>query len=859
MSELPKQYDPKTYEQELYSAWEKAGVFKPNQTAIKEGKQPFVIMLPPPNITGSLHMGHALQDTVMDILVRFHRMLGQPTMWVPGIDHAAIATNRVLEKQLTAEGLSRQELGREAFLERAEKWYEDTGAIILDQMKRLGCSCDWTRQRFTMDTEYSRAVQEAFVRYHAKSLIYRGNRMVNWCPRCESVVSDLEIQHEQRSTRLVTLRYPLTDGSGAIEVATTRPETMLGDTAVAVHPADTRYTQAVGKTVRLPLMDRVIPVIADERIDQSFGTGAVKVTPAHDPLDAQLGETHKLPIINIIGESGALTEQAGQFAGLSVGEARKAVLKALDEQGVVVSEEDHQHAVSLCERCGTVIEPLISRQWFMDMSKLKSETISVAEQGLVKFAPPRWKKHFIEWMKSVHDWTISRQIWLGHRIPVWWKPGARGTNNEEGNYVVSVEKPEGEWEQDPDVLDTWFSSALWPFATLGWPQQSENMKTFYPTSVLVTGRDILYLWVARMVFSGLELLKDPVYERPAQKDRIPFDTVFIHPTILAKGGQRMSKSLGTGVDPLELIEQFGADATRFGLIYQTSFDQQAMKFDESAIKASRNFVTKLWNIARLIDSVEEKDVPTVADEWIRARSLTVTAEVTVLLEAYKFGEAAHVLHEFVWKDFADWYLEILKVEGSTVVARQVFTHTLQILHPFMPYVTEVLWKHFNQSDFIATSEWPAVEAAGSMAEEPMQYFQQVVETIRSARVLFNIKPNSTVDIYLDKPVFSPAAAAKMTNATLIETSTSTMRHIPLPAGGVIAIGSEEITEEGVRGAEAKLIKEQQVLKSSLVGQEKVLDGMRGKADPAVIAEKEALLTRSQERLREINKSLSLLK
>ncbi|MEX1112373.1 MAG: valine--tRNA ligase [Candidatus Andersenbacteria bacterium] len=859
MSELSKQYDPKMHETDVYAAWEAAGIFQPDQRALDEGKQPFVIMLPPPNITGSLHMGHALQDTIMDMLVRYHRMLGEPVLWLPGTDHAAIATNRVLEKQLTDEGVSRQQIGREAFLRRAQSWYEDTGAVILHQMKRLGCSCDWTRQRFTMDAEYYQAVQEAFVQYHEKGFIYRGNRMVNWCPHCESVVSDLEIQHEQRSTRLVTLRYSFVDGSGFIDVATTRPETMLGDTAVAVHPDDERYKDSIGKVVRVPLVDREVPVIADERIEPSFGTGAVKVTPAHDSLDAQLGETHKLQIINVVGEDGRMTDAAGSFAGMTVKEARKAIVEALREQKVVVQEEDYSHKASVCERCGTGIEPLISRQWFVDMGKLKTETIEVAENELVKFVPTRWKKHFLQWMQDVHDWTISRQIWLGHRIPVWWKPGTRGTNSEEGNFVVSAEKPEGEWEQDPDVLDTWFSSALWPFATLGWPNQTPDLKAFYPTSVLVTGRDILYLWVARMMFSGLELLKDTKFERPEQADRIPFHEVFIYPTVLAKTGQRMSKSLGTGIDPLDLIDQYGADATRFGLIYQMSFDQQAMKFDENAIKAARNFGNKVWNIARLLDSLEESDTPTVADSWIEARSGEVATQVTQLFEQYRFGEAAHVIHDFVWKDFADWYMEVLKVEGSTVVAKRIFTQTLQLLHPYMPHVTEVLWKHFGQEAFIATSKWPqaAVDQAGDV-HEAMQYFQHVVETIRSARTLLKIQPGAEVDAYVAESVFAPMAAAKMAQVQWTDSISKAMRQFPLPAGGTVAIGSEYITEESVAAARAKLQQEGQALQSSVTVQTKTLEGMRAKAPQTVIQEKEATLAQSQTRLEEINRSLSLL-
>ncbi|MGH9856439.1 MAG: class I tRNA ligase family protein, partial [Acidobacteriota bacterium] len=431
------------------------------------------------------------------------------------------------------------ELGREAFLKRADTWYEEIGATILQQMKRLGCSCDWSRNRFTMDEAYVRAVFTAFLQYYEKGYIYRGNRIVNWCARCASVVSDLEVIHDERETTLYTLRYPFEDGSGFIEVATTRPETMLGDTAVAVHPEDTRYLDTIGKRVALPLTERIIPIIADTRIDPAFGTGAVKVTPAHDALDAAIGQDHNVPIVNVIGEDGRMTAEAGEFTGLTTEEARRAVVKKLGE--AVQKQEQYHHSVALCDRCGGIIEPLISRQWFVDMSKLSSETIEVAKKELIEFIPSRWKEHFLAWMAGVHDWTISRQIWLGHRMPVWWEPGTRGTDHEEGNYIVSLEKPTGEWEQDPDVLDTWFSSALWPFATLGWPDTTRDLARFYPTSTLITGRDILHLWVARMVFSGLDLMQGKEYGSRSQAERIPFAKVFIHPTVLTKTGQRMSK------------------------------------------------------------------------------------------------------------------------------------------------------------------------------------------------------------------------------------------------------------------------------------------------------------------------------
>lgn len=867
MAEPAKQYDPKKHEAPIYAAWEKAGVFRPNKAQLDAGKKPFVIMLPPPNITGNLHMGHALQDTVMDILSRWHRLMGEPVLWLPGTDHAAISTNRVLEKQLAAEGTTRQDIGREKFLERADSWYEKTGAVILNQMRRLGSSCDWTRERFTMDKEYYQAVQHAFVEYYKKGYIYRGNRMVNWCPHCESVVSDLEIVREDRPTKLVTLRYPLVDGTGEILVATTRPETMLGDTAVAVHPDDDRYASLVGNMVRLPIIGREIPIIADGRIDKTFGTGAVKVTPAHDMLDSEIGATHKLPVINVIDERGIMTASAGRFAGVSVEEARIQIMEGLRQEDALFGAQDYQHAVALCERCGTVIEPLISRQWFVDMQKLKEATIQVARDGLVGFVPPRWENHFIDWMEHVHDWTISRQIWLGHQIPVWWKKGTRGTEQEEGNFVVAIEQPEGhsasddaQYEQDPDVLDTWFSSALWPFATLGWPNNTKDLQAFYPTSVLVTGRDILYLWVARMVFSGLEFMQGEQYGSRKTEKRIPFRHVFVHPTVLTRTGQRMSKSLGTGVDPLDLVEQYGADATRFGLMYQMNYDSQAIRFDEEAIKASRNFANKLWNISKLLASFEDRKQESAADEWMVGRLNETISAVTTLLEEYKFGEAARLLHGFVWGDYADWYLEIVKTEGSTATAKEVFEKILVLLHPFMPYVTEVLWSQHGKEGMVAQGSWPKANNAhdGQESKKTMRFFQDIVSAVRSARVLLGIKPNAIIEAYVEDSVPLPLALKSMARVNIAAGKTSDMRQFPLPTAGNIFIASDEITPESLQAARTRLAKEEDKARQLLASTEGILKNMEGKASLEKIAEKQAVMAQMRQKLDELAASKNLL-
>jgi len=854
MPSLPKQYNPAEHEEAIYASWERSGVFKSNPEALAAGKKPFVIMLPLPNITGNLHMGHALQHTIMDILIRYHRMLGDPTLWQPGTDHAGIATQNVVEKELRQEGSSRQDLGREEFLKRVWAWRDRYGNEIVRQMKRLGSSCDWDRLTFTMDPDYVAAVQHTFIEYYNKGYIYRGNRIVNWCPHCQSVISDLEVQHQDSTTKLTTLTYPLKDGSGDIKVATTRPETMLGDTAVAVNPNDKRYHKVVGQTVILPITSREVPIVADERVDQEFGTGAVKVTPAHDPLDAEIAETHQLPAINVVGEDGTMTEQAGDFAGLTVEQAREAVLQQLK---AVVSEEDYRHSVATCTRCDTVIQPLISRQWFVDMQKLKTETIEVADNGLVELLPARWKQHFLDWMNNVHDWTISRQLWWGQRIPVWWKAGTRGTENEEGSFVVALEQPAGDYEQDPDVLDTWFSSALWPLVTLGWPKNTKDLETFYPTSVLITARDILYLWVARMMFSGLNLMQGADYGNRDQAQRIPFRQVFIHPTVLTKTGQRMSKSLGTGVDPLELIDEYGADATRFGLMYQMSYDNQAIKFDEQGIKSARNFANKIWNIARFLDAVPEQDNPSIADQWITERANQVTADVNRLLGEYKIGEAARTLYEFIWNDVADWYIEILKVGGSTTTARQVFSQTLRLLHPFMPHLTEVLWQSFGDGNLLIGSNWPTPKKTEAPeASQAMTALQDIVRTIRGARTLLEIPPGATIKIAVADPVL-PEALAALAKAEIGQQS-SDMLALPLSGGGSVSLASEHITPESLAHAREKLAKEIATLEQFIDKQKKTLHAMRAKAPADAIADKEAALKEAQTRLDELKRSQQLL-
>jgi len=695
--EIPKAYDPKQVETEIYDLWEKGNFFLPRRSLGEGGKPPFVIAIPPPNITGSLHMGHALDETVQDTIIRYKRMQQTPTLWIPGTDHAGIATQNVVEKELKKQGLSRHSLGREKFIEKAWEWKEKYGNIIIDQLKKLGCSCDWSRLRFTLDKDYAKAVETAFLHYYKKGWIYQGPRIVNWCPRCGTAISDIEIKHIPRKTKLWYIKYPILSNPKSqtlnpkyIVVATTRPETMLGDTAVAVNPKDYRYKNLIDQKVILPLMNREIPIIADRLIDAEFGTGAVKITPAHDAVDYKIGKTHKLETINVIGEDGKITKDGGIYAGLKITEARNKIIEDLKTLNLLEKEEDYDHSLAICDRCETPIEPLISKQWFVKMDKFAKPAIEAVKSGKIKFAPERYKKTYLEWMKNIEDWCISRQLWWGHKIPL---------------------------KGEEDVLDTWFSSALWPFATLGWPEKTKDLKEFYPTSLLVTAQDIIYLWVARMIFSSLEFLKT-----------IPFKNVYIHATVLNVEGKRMSKSLGTGVDPLELIEKYGADATRFGLLYQTSRDQQAIKFSEDTIRANRNFCNKLWNINRFIqmkpsafanpptgearasadkqyDSIKDKNL-TLDDKWILKRLNETIESITKKIENYELGESARELYEFVWHEYADKYIEASKKQEKNLNI-YVFKTILKLLHPFMPFITESIWQiNYKEKEPLIITEWP---------------------------------------------------------------------------------------------------------------------------------------------------------
>jgi valyl-tRNA synthetase len=748
-------YDPANVEDKLYQEWLQKNYFR---APGDPDKKTFTIVIPPPNVTGTLHMGHALDNTIQDILIRRKRMQGFDTLWMPGTDHAGIATQIKVEEHLASEGLTRYDLGREAFLEKVWEWKEEYHGRILRQLQKLGVSCDWSRERFTMDEGCSRAVREVFVSLYEKGLIYRGNYIINWCPRCHTALSDIEVEHEDKEGTLSFIRYPVVDGEGHIVVATTRPETMLGDTAVAVHPQDTRYTHLIGKMVMLPLMERPIPVIADEYVDPEFGSGAVKITPAHDPNDFAMAQRHDLPSVVVIADNGTMTKEAGRYASLDRYVAREQVVADLEKAGVLLNVESHTHAVGHCQRCRTVIEPLLSRQWFVSMKPLAEPAIAKVKSGEIRFVPERFTRVYLNWVENIRDWCISRQIWWGHRIPAWYC--------ECGETLVSREAPtscshcgSSNMTQDEDVLDTWFSSALWPFSTLGWPDETEDLAHFYPTDVLVTGYDIIYFWVARMIFMGLQF-----------KQEIPFHTVYIHGLVRDAQGRKMSKSLGNGVDPLEIIDQYGADTLRFTLITgQGPGNDQRFRLE--SVENSRNFANKIWNASRFVLMntadmvVEDLNITTGisdADRWILHRFNDTVKEVNRLMDAYELGEAARTIYEFLWSDYCDWYIEMAKIplytaqseeekNGVRSVLIYVLDRTLRLLHPFMPFITEEIRQklpHIWESIVIAP--YPEYDSALSFnqAHERMNIVMEVTHTVRYLRSEVQLSPAKKVRLIL---------------------------------------------------------------------------------------------------------------
>ena len=745
--ELPKVYEPQEVESRIYETWEKNGCFRGHRDP---KKKPFTIVMPPPNVTGQLHMGHAMDSTLQDILIRFKRMQGYAALWVPGTDHAGIATQIKVEEELrTKEGLTRYDLGREKFLERVWDWKRQYGGRIVQQQKKLGASCDWDRARFTMDEGCSKAVRETFCELYEKGLIYKGSRIINWCPHCVTALSDAEVEYQDKPGHLWHMRYPLTDGSGYLVVATTRPETMMGDTGVAVNPNDERYKHLVGKTCILPLMDREIPIVADEYVEMDFGTGCVKMTPAHDPNDFEVGLRQNLETIRVLDDNGKVVEGYGRYSGMDRYEARKAIVADLEEQGYLVKVEEHTHNVGTCYRCGTDVEPIISAQWFVKMEPLAREALRVVNDGEVKFVPDRFSKIYTNWMENVHDWCISRQLWWGHRIPAW-------TCEDCGEMTVSETDPtecqhchSTHIRQEEDVLDTWFSSALWPFSTLGWPDEnSEDFRYFFPTDVLVTGYDIIFFWVARMIFSACEQTKKP-----------PFHTVFIHGLVRDDKGRKMSKSLGNGIDPLEIADKYGADALRFNLVTGNSPGND-MRFYTERCEAMRNFANKIWNASRFlmmnltIDACQLPGKLELEDKWILSKLNTAIREITENMDRYELGVAAQKIYDFIWDDYCDWYIELTKTrlqgedEDSKVRAQQVLCHVLtqmlKLLHPFMPFITEEIWQALpHEGDFLMLSDWPVADAALDFPEEEkaMELIMDAIRGVRTRRSEMNVPPS----------------------------------------------------------------------------------------------------------------------
>ena len=752
--DLAKQYDPKDVEDRIYKFWLDGKYF---HAKCDPDKKPYTIVIPPPNITGQLHMGHALDNTLQDILIRYRRMQGYDALWLPGTDHASIATEAKIVEAMRKEGITKEDIGREGFLKRAWEWKEKFGGRIIEQLKKMGSSCDWDRERFTMDEGCSKAVKEVFVNLYNKGLIYRGERIVNWCPHCLTSISDAEVEYEDQAGHFWHLRYPFKDGSGYLELATTRPETMLGDTAVAVNPNDERYKDIVGKTLILPIVHREIPVIADDYVEMDFGTGCVKITPAHDPNDFEVGLRHNLEVIDTFTDDAHIKPEWGKYAGMDRMEARKAIVEDLEKEGAIVKIEDYSHNVGVCYRCHSSIEPKVSKQWFVKMEPLAKPAIDCVKNGEVKFVPERFDKTYYHWMENIKDWCISRQLWWGHRIPAWYCDDC-------GEVVVSKETPTvcpkcgcTHLTQDPDTLDTWFSSALWPFSTLGWPDKTPELAHYFPTSTLVTGYDIIFFWVARMIFSSVENM----HERP-------FDTVFIHGIVRDAQGRKMSKSLGNGIDPLIVIDEYGADALRFTLATGNSPGND-MRFSDEKVGASRNFANKLWNAARfiLMNLGEDEKAPHIPDElaledkWILSLFNKLTKEVTDNLDKFELGIAVQKLYDFIWDVFCDWYIEISKIrlnsgdEKAAQTARDmlvyIMSNTLKLLHPFMPFITEEIWQTLpHEGESIMISEWPVYkdEYDFSVEEQEMDRIMEAVRAIRNRRAEMNVPPSKKAKYYI---------------------------------------------------------------------------------------------------------------
>lgn len=746
---IAKTYNPKEFEDRIYKMWEENECFKADA---KSEKEPYSIVMPPPNVTGNLHMGHALNGTLQDILIRWKRMAGYEVLWLPGTDHASISTEAKVVAKIETEGKNKYDMGREAFLEEAWEWTREYGGNIKNQLKKLGVSCDWSRERFTLDEGLVDAVEEVFIRLYDKGLIYRGDRIINWCPSCSTAISDAEVEHVDTDGKFWHIKYPIVGSDDYLVIATTRPETMLGDLAVAVHPDDERYQDLVGKKLILPLVNKEIPVIADEYVEMEFGSGAVKITPSHDPNDFEVGERHNLGQLKIMNDDATIYEGGGKYAGMDRYEARKEIVKDLEEQGYLLKIEDHEHSVGHCERCSTVVEPIISKQWFVSMKELAAPALEAYKKGDLSFIPPRFGKTYTHWLEEIRDWCISRQLWWGHRLPVYYCEDCDNIMVSRTEVTECDKCKSKNVYRDPDTLDTWFSSALWPFSTLGWPEETDDLKKFYPTNVLVTGYDIIFFWVVRMVFSGIE-----------QMGEIPFDDVFINGLVRDAEGRKMSKSLGNGIDPLELIDEYGADALRFMLSTGNSPGND-MRFHVEKVEASRNFANKLWNASRFALMNLDKDYSFDADKlqtedkWVLSRINKLAETIERNLEKYELGLAASSIYDFTWNEFCDWYIELIKPrlygEGETKETAQgvllyVLRNILKLLHPFMPYITEEIWSVLpGEEGLLISAEWPVKDESliFEEAEESMEFIMDCIKNVRNIRSDMNVVPSKKAKI-----------------------------------------------------------------------------------------------------------------
>ena len=875
---IPTVYDPQSFEKKWYKYWEDNKLF---HAEVKMDKQPFSIVIPPPNVTGQLHMGHALDNTLQDIQIRWRRMQGYNTLWMPGADHAGIATQIKVEEMLAQDNISRYDLGRDKFIEKVWEWKEQYGDRIITQLKSLGASCDWERERFTMDEGCSKAVREVFVSLYEKGLIYQGYRITNWCPRCNTALSDIEVEHEDKPGNLYHLRYQVENSDEYIIVATTRPETMLGDSGVAVHPEDERYCHLIGKNLILPIVERKIPIFADDYVDPFFGTGAVKVTPAHDPNDFEMGQRHNLEQIVILNSNATMAENTGKYQGLDRYACRKALLQDLEAIGALVKIEEHNHAVGQCQRCSTIVEPMVSKQWFVKMESLAQPAIAAVETEKIKFVPERFTKIYLNWLDGIRDWCISRQIWWGHRIPAWYC--------ECGETIVARDSVNScpkcgsaNVKQDEDVLDTWFSSALWPFSTMGWPEQTPELKQFYPTSVLVTGYDIIFFWVARMIMMGLEFQQE-----------IPFKHVFIHGLVRDSQGRKMSKSLGNGIDPLEVVEKYGADTLRFMLITGNTPGND-MRFYWERVESTRNFANKLWNASRFVlmnltDYDENFDPQasdyTLADKWILSRYNQTVSDVTHNLERFELGEAGRAIYEFIWNEFCDWYIELSKArlynkedsrarQTAQSVLCYVLENTLKLLHPFMPFITEEIWQHIpHEGDSIIVASWPVEQTTltDKKAELNMEIVMETIKAIRNMRAEVNVAPGrkseailqlasaELVQLFeLNASYVKTLAAVEPLNVSLTtpEKPENAMAavvsgvEIYMPLKGLIDVDKET----------ARLNKELLTLDKELARVSGKLsnEGFVAKAPPDVIEKEKAKQHEFEEKVKAINERLSYL-